>query len=228
MTLGTQAVKAAIRNCARLLGDKKYGDSKALYKLGSEICDAVPDDLKITFDKCYDDLAAKFSGNDDALQILKDAVLVEGTGTTIGMHAAGVIIADNGDVKEYIPLMKSKDGQMVSQYDMNYVEGRGLLKMDFLGLRNLGIITETLRKIQKNHHENIEVGKIPLDDKDVFREIFSKGRTDSVFQFESDGMKKMLKDFQPDTIEDIILLVAAYRPEYRAFSVNSIAQRCAA
>ena len=82
----------------------------------------------------------------------------------------------------------------------------------FLGLRNLSIITDTLRSVEKNTGEQVRIEDVPLDDKDVFSEIFSKGRTDSVFQFESQGMKEMLTKFKPETIEEVILLVAAYRP----------------
>lgn len=211
-TIGTQGVKNAIRNCGRLLGDAKYGDSKKTLPLVSEICAAVPEGVGVKFSDCANDLYSKFAGNEDAIQILNDAQLVEGTFTTIGMHAAGVIIADNGDVGEYTALMKSKDGQWVSQCDMNYTEAKGLLKMDFLGLNNLAIITETLRTIQKNYGVNIEMSEVDLADADVYANIFAKGNTDSVFQFESDGMKRMLQDFKPSTIEDLILLVAAYRP----------------
>lgn len=85
----------------------------------------------------------------------------------------------------------------------------------FLGLRNLSIITDTLRSVEKNTGEKVRIEDVPLDDKDVFSEIFSKGRTDSVFQFESQGMKEMLTKFKPETIEEVILLVAAYRPKER-------------
>ncbi len=211
-TIGTQAAKNAIRNCARLLGDRKYGSPKALLNLGSDICAAVPKEVGIKFKDCIDDLRVAFADNEDALEILNDAVIVEGTFTQVGMHAAGVIIADNGDVGEYIPLMKSKDGQWVSQCDMNYTEAKGLLKMDFLGLRNLAIITDTLRAVQKNYGKSIEMNQINLADKKVYSNIFAKGMTNSVFQFESPGMKGMLTRFKPDTLEDLILLVAAYRP----------------
>lgn len=211
-TMGTQGPKNAIRNCARLLGDRKYGNPKALIGLGAEICAAVPKEVGVKFKDCIDDLRAQFGSNEDAMEILDDAVIVEGTYTQVGMHAAGVIIADNGNVREYVPLMKSKDGQWVSQCDMNYTEAQGLLKMDFLGLRNLAIITNCLRDVQRNFGKNIEMSEIDLTDKDVYANIFAKGMTNSVFQFESPGMKGMLTRFKPETLEDLILLVAAYRP----------------
>lgn len=134
-TMGTQGVKNAIRNCARLLGDRKYGNPKAFLNLGTDICAAVPKEVGVKFKDCIDDLRVQFADNPDAMEILDDAVIVEGTYTQVGMHAAGVIIADNGNVREYVPLMKSKDGQWVSQCDMNYTEAQGLLKMDVCFVR---------------------------------------------------------------------------------------------
>ena len=211
-TIGTQGVKGAIRNCGRLLGDHKYNNPKELLPLVNDICAAVPQGVNVKFADCAELLMDKFGQNEDAKEILEDAQIVEGTFTTVGMHAAGVIIADNGDVGEYTALMKSKDGQWVSQCDMNYTESKGLLKMDFLGLNNLAIITETLRHVQKNYGVDINMEDVDLADAGVYENIFSKGNTDSVFQFESDGMKNMLQNFKPGKIEDIILLVAAYRP----------------
>ncbi len=229
MTSGVQAAKGAIRNCARLIGEGELGNKTALYDIGDELCRYLPEDKEafLSDEKTFATMMEKAAAikstikgvEGDAVQyaqkILRDARLVEGTKTTLGVHAAGVIIADNGDIGEYIPLMKSKDGLWVSQCDMNYTEARGILKMDFLGLRNLSIITETLRSVEVNTGEKIEIDKISLDDKAVYAQIFSQGKTDSVFQFESNGMKDMLRQFKPDTIEDVILLVAAYRPKER-------------
>lgn len=219
MTLGTQAAKAAVRNAARIIGSREYNrngkdDSvkKRYYALGSEICAIIPKEVGIKLADCEDTIRQKFENNAEALEVLDDAILIEGTYTTIGTHAAGVIIADNGDVKEYIPLMYSKDGQKVTQFDKNYCEGIGLLKMDILGLRNLSIITETLRTIERNTGEKIDIDRIPIDDADVYKEIFARGNTNSVFQFSSNGMKSLLKRFRPSAIEHLILLNAMYRP----------------
>lgn len=211
-TIGTQKPKNAIRNCARLLGDRKYGNPKELLNLASEMCALVPDKADAKFVDCEYTIREKFHNNEDAMEVLEDALIVEGTFTQVGMHAAGVIIADNGDVGEYIPLMKSKDGQWVSQCDKDYTESRGLLKMDFLGLRNLGIITDTLRAIQKKYGKSIEMNRVSLDEPEVYANIFANANTNSVFQFESEGMKKILRDMKPNCIEDLILLNAAYRP----------------
>ena len=147
-------------------------------------------------------------------QLVKDAQLIEGVTVSYGMHAAGVIISDNDNVGDYVPLMRNDDDFLVAQCDMGQAEKDAhLLKMDFLGLKNLDIITDCLRRIKQNQGITIDMEKdVPLDDKDVYRHIFSTGKTNSVFQFESGGMKKMLRRFKPDKFEDLILLVAAYRP----------------
>lgn len=212
MTKGTQQAKAAIRNCARLLGSQKYDDTRAFLSLGDAITKAVPKVLNIKLDDCWDELMSQFSDNKDAVTILNNAKLVEGTFTNIGMHAAGVIISDNGDVKQYIPLMFIPGtGQFATQCEKEEAEAWGTLKMDFLGLRNLGIITETLNTVQNRYGKEIDIEKVPFEP-NVFKNIFSKGNTNSVFQFESNGMKQMLRQFKPESIEDVILLVAAYRP----------------
>ena len=147
-----------------------------------------------------------------AKQLISDAKLIEGLTVSYGMHAAGVIISDNDDVGEYVALMRNDDGQYVAQCDMGQAEKDcHLLKMDFLGLKNLDIITDTLGRIKKNKGMTVDIEKVPIE-ADVLKYIFSAGRTNSVFQFESGGMKSMLKRFKPSSMEDLILLVAAYRP----------------
>jgi len=212
VTKSRQGVKGSIRNRARLLGSERYGDTNVYMDLGDRIAKEVPKTPGITFKDCYDDLIEKFKDIADAVKIINEARLVEGVIVTYGMHAAGVIIADNDDVSEYVPLMNDpKSGALKCQCDMVEAEENGLLKMDFLGLKNLDVITSTLRKIKRRYGISIDAEKLPFDDK-VFTEIFAKGLTNAVFQFESGGMKQMLRDFKPDKFEDIILLVAAYRP----------------
>lgn len=212
MTRNTQQAKAAIRNCARLLGSEIYGDTKAFLSLGDDIAKAVPNELGIKLDECVDVLQNKFANDKHAMTIIQNARLVEGVFTHVGMHAAGVIISDNGDVSDYVPLLYvSGTKQFATQCDMGQCESKGLLKMDFLGLRNLGIINSCIELINSRYGIKIDVEKLPFE-ADVFREIFSAGNTNSVFQFESSGMKQMLRQFKPESIEDVILLVAAYRP----------------
>lgn len=251
MTKGTQAARGSIRNCARILGDEIYKDSKAFLPLGDKIAKEVPNAVGVTFGKkvkffyngysydsvdaineangtnfdekalppevtyetVIDQLRKKFADDKYALKILEDSELVEGTFTHYGMHAAGVIISDNKDVSDHIPLMwDEKNGVWKTQCDMVESEDLGLLKMDFLGLKNLSIITETLRLIKKRTGVAIDIERDASIEADVLRYIYCTGATNSIFQFESGGMKKMLRQFKPDTIDDILLLNAAYRP----------------
>lgn len=150
-------------------------------------------------------------GTEEAV-IWRRAKLIENKLFATGLHAGGVVISDNDDINEYIPLAWNTENQVwAAQCDMVKLEKRGMLKMDLLGLSTLDIISDCLQLIEKRTGKVINPDNIPFEPV-VFREIYAKGRTNSVFQFESPGMKKMLKDFQPESIEDVILLVAAYRP----------------
>lgn len=204
ITKGSEAGKGAIRDTGRVTGIP--------LSVVDEVARLIPSTPNATISDA-EELTAYCAGNPVAAKLVEDAKLIEGTVVNYGMHAAGVIISDNGDVGEYVPLMyNSAKGQWVAQCDMGQCEFKaGLLKMDFLGLRNLDIITDTLRRIKRNTGASIDIEAVPLEPV-VFREIFAKGLTNSVFQFESGGMKSMLKRFKPDSMEDIILLVAAYRP----------------
>lgn len=144
--------------------------------------------------------------------ILSIATRAEGIANSFGVHAAGVIIGDGQPLKEIIPLLyNTKKAQWVIQCDMNKGERMGCLKMDFLGLKNLDIMTNSIRLIYKRKGISIDLSNLPFEDV-VFKEIFAKGNTGCVFQFESGGMKQMLVKFGPESFEDIILLVASYRP----------------
>ena len=124
-------------------------------------------------------------------------------------HAAGVVIAP-GDLTDYVPLYRSSQGDVTSQYDMKGLEELGLLKLDFLGLRNLTVIDNTIKLIQ-DKGEKVNIEKIPLDDPKVYK-LFAKGLTTGVFQFESSGMREFLKKLKPTAIEDLIAMNALYRP----------------
>ena len=178
----------------------------------------------MSFALCEKDLRQAFLQNDedseevkeykqDANMIIDQAKIVEGVFINYGMHAAGVIIADGNPIDDYVPLMRDeKSGDMKVQCDMVQAEEvHGLLKFDFLGLRNLKIVTMTLRSIKKRTGIEIDVEHIPFE-KEVFENIFMTGRTGSVFQFESAGMKQMLRKAKPDCLEDLIALVSLYRP----------------
>ena len=210
MTSGTQQARAAIRNTARVFALQYEDDADKWNALGDTIARAVPDELNIKLADCG--LEEKFADNANAMRIIHDAYLIEGVLNSIGMHAAGVIIADNGNVADYIPLMYIPGkGEYASQADKDHVEGQGLLKMDFLGLTNLSIINDTVQLVRSRYGFALDPEKF-MQEPAVFKDIFSTGKTNTVFQFESTGMKEMLRRFRPTDINDVILLVAAYRP----------------
>lgn len=145
-----------------------------------------------------------------AKQLINEAMNIEGLKRNTGMHAAGVIISQV-PLDDLVPLYKTKDGNIITQYEKQASEDLGLLKMDFLGLLNLTIMRNTLRLIKKRHGIDLELNKIPLDDKATF-ELLQKGDTDGVFQLESAGMKKLVRDLKPSVFEDLGALVAIFRP----------------
>lgn len=157
-----------------------------------------------------DKVKETYKNNTDALEIFRFAKLIEGKMSAIGTHAAGVVISDNNDISDHLPLI-CVDGKMSCQCNKERVEILGCLKMDLLGLRNLSVVTDCERAVIKSTGKHLSMNTIPFR-KDIFLKIFQTGNTNSVFQFESDGMKKTLRDFGPDKFEDLILLVAVYRP----------------
>lgn len=145
-------------------------------------------------------------------KVIDYASLIEGSLINHSSHAAGIVISDSHDISDYLPLRKDKSGNWVCQCTKEEVEGSAhLLKMDFLGLRNLDIGDSAIKMIYRNHNVRLDFENLPIETA-VFKNIFSTGKTNSVFQFESPGMKQMLREFKPDCMEDLILLVAAYRP----------------
>lgn len=211
-TKGLFKPRASVRAAARVLSHRDTGETKTYLSLADEIAKSVPNEVGMSFSKCEKELKEKYANNNIALEIIENAELIENRLQSIGMHAAGVIISDGCEVSKYVPLMwDTENNRWKSQCDMVQAEARGLLKMDFLGLRNLDIITDTLRLIKERTGVDIDIERVPFEDK-VFSMIYSAGLTNSIFQFESGGMKSMLRQFKPDSIEDIILLVAAYRP----------------
>ena len=227
MTTNALAPKGAFDVAARFYGLKTYGES--MLSLGRSLAEAVPSDVGTSFSTTVsaetgavdpesdltllEYLKARYAGNKDALEIIRWASIIEGSFTAYGAHAAGIVISDNDDVSDYIPLrMNTTLGMFTTQCNMVQVEDNGLLKFDFLGLKTLDIITETLRMIEENYGIIIDPLKIDIADKKVYDEILSVGKTNSVFQFESNGMKTMLKRFKPECFEDLIILVSMFRP----------------
>src|SRR5574344_431700 len=205
ITFGTYAAKAAIKGVARVF-DIPFAESNKLTapippNPGSKIDDAMVDGMELK--NLYD--------NDPQIKKLVDmAKSIEGIKNNIGMHAAGVIISHK-PLNEIVPVQPSKEGIIITEYPMADLEKLGLLKIDFLGLRNLTIIDKTLKLIKKRQNVDLEINKIPLDDKEVY-EMITKGETDGVFQLESSGMKKLVRDLKPNVFEDLGALVALFRP----------------
>jgi DNA polymerase-3 subunit alpha len=226
MTTNAQAPKGSINIAAKFYGLKVYNNP--LTSLGRTIAKDIPSDVGVSFNSnvdnngavdkegektLYEFLLKKYEDNKDALEVIRWAKVVEGSFTAYGSHAAGIVISDNDDVSEYLPLRyNTRAGMFTTQCDMVQVEDNGLLKFDFLGLKTLDIITETLKMIEENHGVIIDPLNIDLADEKTYREILATGKTNSVFQFESNGMKNMLKRFKPGCFEDLIILVSMFRP----------------
>ena len=226
MTQTFQQPKGAIAIAAKYYGLGNGG--VALTSLGKQISKLIPSDIGTKFatkvnesgevDKesktnLYTYLLKQFEGDDVARNIIKWAAVVEGSFTAYSAHAAGIVISDNNDVSDYLPLRYNTESEMMTtQCDMVQVEENGLLKFDFLGLRTLDIITDAMFMIEKNHGVIIDPLKLDINDKDVYENILATGRTGSVFQFESSGMRNMLKRFKPTCFEDLIILVSMFRP----------------
>ncbi len=208
VTFGQMAARNSVRDVARVLR-VPYAEADRLAKM-------IPPPVQgrhtplATHLKQVPDLKREYAENDRARQVFDLAIRLEGTIRSHGVHAAGVVIAPDEIVK-FVPLEVAQSGAIATQYSMFPIEDLGLLKMDFLGLSNLTIIKNALRIVRKVYGKDIEIGDIPLDDKQTF-ELLQKGETTGVFQLESAGMKRYLKQLKPTVFEDIIAMVALYRP----------------
>lgn len=204
ITFGTLATKAAIKDVGRVL-DMTFAEVDKISKL-------VPKQLNISLTEAMKDPELIEAAKDPRVKEVLDVSLkLEGMSRNAGMHAAGVVIS-SVPLQELVPLYVTNKNEIVTQYEMVGLEKLGLLKMDFLGLTTLTIIEEALKLIKKYRAENIEIQELPLDDKETYEKIFSNGFTSGVFQFESEGMKDILRRYQPDRIEDLCALNALYRP----------------
>lgn len=207
-TFGKMAARAAVRDVARVL-QVPYGDADRLAKLIPAPVQGrhIPLRTSIIEDA---DLKREYDSNPTAKKVIDFAVRLEGTIRSHGVHAAGVVIAPD-DIVKFAPLEMAQKGVVATQYPMGPVEELGLLKMDFLGLSNLSIINNALRIIRKVYDTEIVLGDIPLDDPKAY-ELFQRGDTTGVFQLESAGMKRYLRELKPTVFEDIVAMVALYRP----------------
>ena len=208
VTFGTMAGRAAIRDVARVL-EIPYADADRLAKLVPPPIQGRHIPLEVSIKKDAD-LKNAYETDDDAKRVIDLAIKVEGTIRSHGVHAAGVVIAPD-DIVKFTPLEMSQKGSVTTQYSMGPIEDLGLLKMDFLGLSNLSILKNALRIIRKVKDEDIELSEIPLNDEKTF-ELLGRGDTTGIFQFESSGMKRYLRELKPDFFEDIIAMGALYRP----------------
>lgn len=214
ITYGTMAAKGVVRDVGRVLGHP-YGFSDKISKL-------IPNDLKMTLDKALmpeseggsDDLLARYSSEEAVTDLINLSKKLEGVVRNVGTHAGGVVIAPS-KISDFCPVYKGsgEDDGVVSQFDKDDVEAVGLVKFDFLGLSNLTVIQKALKMIEeKGLSENaIDLDSLPLDDEKVY-ELLQRCDTTGIFQLESDGMRSYLKKLQADNFEDIVAMLALYRP----------------
>ena len=207
-TFGSLKAKAVVRGVARVL-DFPYSEADKIAKL-------VPNDLNITLDQALEkepELAVLASeGSENEQRLIKFSRQLEDLNTHLGTHAAGVIIM-NQDIREVMPVCTGKEGTLQSMYPMKYAEDQGAVKFDFLGLQNLSTIDNTLDLISKSRPDSakVDISRIAMDDPLTF-DLFCRADTIGVFQLESSGMKRLVSNMQPSAFEDIVAILALYRP----------------
>jgi DNA polymerase-3 subunit alpha len=208
VTFGKMAARAAVRDVARVL-EVPYAEADRFSKMIPPPVQGRHIPLKVSIVQ-DPDLKREYETNPTAKLVFDYAIRLEGTIRSHGVHAAGVVIAPDSIVK-FVPLEMAQKGVIATQYPMGPVEELGLLKMDFLGLSNLTTINNALRIIKKVYKVDIDIDAVPLGDQATY-ELFQRGDTTGVFQLESAGMKRYLRDLKPTSFEDIIAMVALYRP----------------
>ncbi len=206
ITFGTMAARAVVRDVGRVLGFP--------YSEVDKIAKMIPFAVDMTLEralKMSPDLAELVKKDKRVEKLIKISRTLEGLARHCSTHAAGVVIAPS-TLTDYVPLFKGSREETTTQYDMKMVEQIGLLKMDFLGLRTLTVIDDAVRLIKKNHPDSdIDINAIPLDDPEVLQ-IFARGDTVGIFQFESGGMRDYLRKLKPETFSDLTVMNALYRP----------------
>ena len=221
ITFGSMAAKSAIRDVARVQG-LPLPDADYLAKL-------VPDKPGMKLDKAIQntpDLKKQLeNGKPEIQSVLQYAKTLEGSVRNKGTHACGIIIGRD-DLENHVPITTTKDSELtyVTQYDGNFVEDIGLLKMDFLGLKTLSIIKDAVKNIELSRGEQVDIANVNLDDEATY-ELYSRGETTGLFQFESDGMKKYLKELKPSRFEDLVAMNALYRPGPMEYIPNFIKRK---
>lgn len=208
VTFGRMFARNAVRDVARVL-QVPYADADRLAKMIPAPVQGRHIPLEVSLEKDVE-LKREYETNENSRRVLDQAVILEGTIRSHGVHAAGVVIAPD-DIVKFAPLEMAQKGVVTTQYSMGPVEELGLLKMDFLGLSNLTVIKNALRIIKRVYDVDIDINTLPLDDEKTYK-LFQRGDTTGVFQLESAGMKRYLKELKPSTFEDIVAMVALYRP----------------
>lgn len=206
ITFGTMAARGAIRDVGRALGVPL----KEVDRIAKMIPEGPGQTIADSLDKVAELKELETNGPQEIQKLLEFAKILEGSARHTGMHAAGVVIAPD-DLTNYVPLHKSSKDEITTQYDKDWSEKIGLLKMDFLGLKTLSILDDALAMIKKNHNLTIDLDNLPEADDNTF-ELLQRGETVGIFQFESEGMREYLKKLKPTTIEDMIAMNALYRP----------------
>lgn len=210
-TFGTMMARAAVRDVARALGHS--------YTTGDRIAKLIPEGsqgAKMTIDKALDiepDLAELYKKDSESREIIDLAKKIEGRARHVGVHAAGVVIAPE-PLNQFVPIqVDTKSGKYITQYEMHSVgeDGVGLLKFDFLGIKNLAILADAVKRVKAVHNVDIDIENIPVDDPKTFA-ILARGETMGLFQLNGSGMTAFLKQLKPTTIHDINAMVALYRP----------------
>src|SRR5580692_10885487 len=205
ITFGTMAAKAALKDTGRAL-DMPYGEVDRLAKL-------IPNQLNISLDEALEQspqLASMRDKDERVKEVVEVALRLEGLARHASTHAAGVVISPR-PLTEIVPLYKSNKDEITTQYDMNALERIGLLKMDFLGLTTLTVLSDAVKLIKQNRGTDIVLDTLPLDDEASYK-LFARGDTTGIFQFESHGMRDILRRYQPTRLEDLTALNALYRP----------------
>ncbi len=221
VTFGRMFARNAVRDVSRVL-EVPYAEADRLAKMIPQpvqgrhipLAKSIVDDI---------DLKREYETNETSKMVIDYAIILEGTVRSHGVHAAGVVIAPDEIVK-FAPLEMAQKGVVSTQYPMGPIEELGLLKMDFLGLSNLTIIKNALRIIKKVYGKDIDINSIPLDDQKAY-DLLARGDTTGVFQLESAGMKRYLKELKPSVFDDIIAMVALYRPGPMQFIDDFIARK---
>ena len=206
ITFNTMAAKASIKDVGRAL-DMPYGDVDRIAKL-------VPTTIGVTIERALQDspeLLKAYEGDKQIRELIDTARKLEGLVRGAGVHASAVVIAPR-PLTELVPLSRTKNDEIVTSYDMTAVEKMGLLKMDFLGLATLTVITDCVKLIEQTRGEKLDIDMVPLDDPETFKRVFHTALTSGVFQFESGGMRDVLRRYKPDTVEELTALNALYRP----------------